>query len=99
MRKIALLALAIACQSVPAFATNLNCGMKPMAPIGCRGADAICTCDETGQYCSWQFICGGAISERQTQPQREQTQPQWDYGEHPNGPFAPAQIPFQNWGR
>ena len=23
----------------------------------------------------------------------------WDYTTHPNGPFAPAQIPFQNWGR
>jgi len=34
---------------------NLNCGIPPMAPLGCKvGA---CVCDSRGQNCHWTFIC------------------------------------------
>lgn len=35
---------------------NLSCGIPPIPPIGCKvGA---CVCDQYGQNCQWQFICG-----------------------------------------
>jgi len=40
----------------PAF-SMVQCGMRPLAPLGCSGAEAVCVCDPSG-YCSWQFVCG-----------------------------------------
>lgn len=35
---------------------NINCGIPPIPPIGCRvGA---CICDQTGTRCQWTFVCG-----------------------------------------
>jgi hypothetical protein len=39
---------------------NIKCGIKPIAPIECSNADAVCVCDEDGN-CAWQFLgCGQA---------------------------------------
>lgn len=41
---------------LPKLAYNLNCGLKPLPPIGCQvGA---CVCDASGTSCQWTFICG-----------------------------------------
>lgn len=37
-----------------------GCGMrpmKPMIPMGCRDLVAVCTCDERGQNCRWEWVC------------------------------------------
>jgi len=37
---------------------SINCGIKPIPPIGCSDADAVCVCDDDGN-CAWQFVgCG-----------------------------------------
>lgn len=37
---------------------SLQCGIKPIPPIGCSSADAMCICDEDGN-CYWVFVgCG-----------------------------------------
>lgn len=35
---------------------NINCGLPPLPPIGCRVGP--CVCDQTGTRCQWTFICG-----------------------------------------
>jgi hypothetical protein len=43
-------------QSVrPLHPVNLNCGIRPIPPIGCQVGP--CVCDQTGTNCQWQFIC------------------------------------------
>lgn len=37
-------------------AQNLNCGLPPLPPLGCRVGP--CVCDQTGTKCQWTFICG-----------------------------------------
>lgn len=37
-------------------AQNINCGLPPLPPIGCRVGP--CVCDQTGTRCQWTFICG-----------------------------------------
>ena len=34
---------------------NLNCGIKPIPPVGCTVAQ--CSCDQYGRNCKWNFIC------------------------------------------
>lgn len=34
---------------------NINCGIPPIPPIGCKvGA---CMCDQSGRHCEWTFVC------------------------------------------
>lgn len=35
---------------------NFGCGIPPIPPIGCRVGP--CVCDQRGQNCRYQFICG-----------------------------------------
>ena len=42
-------------QSIPV--ANINCGIKPIPPIGCDSDDARCVCDAEGN-CEWVFDCG-----------------------------------------
>lgn len=35
---------------------NINCGIPPIPPIGCRIGP--CQCDASGRFCQWTFICG-----------------------------------------
>ena len=37
-------------------AQNINCGIPPIPPIGCRVGP--CVCDQTGTRCQWTFVCG-----------------------------------------
>jgi len=37
------------------FGGTYECGLPPLPPIGCK--QAICVCDSSGNYCSWQFVC------------------------------------------
>lgn len=39
----------------PITKININCGIPPIPPIGCRvGA---CMCDQSGRNCRWTFVC------------------------------------------
>ena len=37
------------------LAQNLQCGLQPIPPIGCKSA--ICICDQSGTRCRWEFVC------------------------------------------
>lgn len=39
----------------PIVRTNMNCGLPPLPPIGCRIGP--CQCDASGRFCQWTFIC------------------------------------------
>lgn len=34
---------------------NLNCGIPPIPPVGCKVGP--CVCDQNGQNCHWTFVC------------------------------------------
>lgn len=40
----------------PANSSTVQCGIKPIAPIGCKSSDAVCVCDADGN-CQWVFYC------------------------------------------
>lgn len=55
MKKAALLVFLAALAFGPAAVVcSQNCGIKPIAPIGCK--DATCVCDEKGK-CKWVWSC------------------------------------------
>jgi hypothetical protein len=33
------------------------CGLKPLRPLGCRNAQAVCRCSADGRDCRWEWIC------------------------------------------
>lgn len=35
---------------------NIQCGIKPIAPLGCQSSDAVCVCDRNGN-CEWEWHC------------------------------------------
>lgn len=39
----------------PAVKVNINCGIPPIPPIGCR---MVCSCDMRGLNCRWTAVCG-----------------------------------------
>ena len=36
--------------------SSLECGIKPIPPIGCSSENAVCVCDES-EECEWKFVC------------------------------------------
>lgn len=38
----------------PWTVANLQCGIRPITPIGCHGGQAVCSCNAYG--CSWMWI-------------------------------------------
>lgn len=54
MKKLILATIMLALTSVPA-AANLQCGLKPLKPLGCQNATAACQCDQYGN-CRWVWI-------------------------------------------
>lgn len=45
--------------TTPVFAQfgSLQCGLRPLPPLGCRYENARCVCDASGN-CQWVFDCG-----------------------------------------
>jgi hypothetical protein len=41
----------------PVYAQSLQCGLKPLPPVGCKSEKARCICDEDSN-CHWEFDCG-----------------------------------------
>lgn len=35
--------------------SSMACGLAPLPPLGCRVGS--CQCDQSGQNCSWTFVC------------------------------------------
>lgn len=52
MRRLVLIALA--CMSTAAGA-QVQCGIPPIPPVGCRVGP--CVCDANGDNCHWEMIC------------------------------------------
>jgi hypothetical protein len=52
---IGLLASALLASAVSA--QPLQCGIKPLPPLGCKSENAHCVCDAAG-HCHWEFDCG-----------------------------------------
>jgi|HubBroStandDraft_6_1064221.scaffolds.fasta_scaffold32211_5 hypothetical protein len=42
----------------PVYAQSLQCGLKPLPPVGCKSEKARCICDADGDNCQWEFVCG-----------------------------------------
>ena len=40
----------------PVYAQSLQCGLKPLPPVGCKSENARCICDPEGN-CHWEFDC------------------------------------------
>ena len=53
LKKI-ILATLLTLASTAAYA-NMQCGIKPIPPIGCSSSNAVCQCDSSGN-CQWVFV-------------------------------------------
>ena len=40
------------------YAQSLQCGLKPLPPVGRKSEKACCICDSDGGDCHWEFVCG-----------------------------------------
>ncbi len=42
------------------FASAGTCGLvplKPLVPLGCKDLVPVCSCDASGDNCSWTWVC------------------------------------------
>jgi hypothetical protein len=101
MRTLLIAILCLACSGAsaqqqltpeqPKLAYNFNCGIQPIAPMGCTVGD--CVCDQSGIHCQWQFVC----SNSNISPNAFSAQPQ-NYGP-PAVDFSPLGQAATNLGQ
>jgi hypothetical protein len=73
MKKLRLLirTLALAIAVIPLVQAAVTCGLeplKPLTPLGCEDLELQCLCDNTGQNCSWKWICAKGARVRTNAP-------------------------------
>ena len=57
MKIIVVAAVVASCMvTAAAFGQSIQCGLKPLAPLGCKSENAHCVCDAQGN-CHWEFDC------------------------------------------